>query len=97
MCRVSCSNAFCISLGDSSRNKLFLLTTYTIKKFNSKIKNNGKNYQLQTKSSRRWKRIFALEISGGIEMVQSQTTGQYYATAKKPTSLQPLMKKLVRL
>ncbi|WP_423154308.1 hypothetical protein [Riemerella anatipestifer] len=27
--------------------------------------------------------FFALEISGGIEMVQSQTTGQYYATAKK--------------
>lgn len=27
--------------------------------------------------------FFALEISGGIEMVQSQSTGSFYATAKK--------------
>jgi len=29
------------------------------------------------------KEFFALEITGGIEMVMSNTTGQFYATAKK--------------
>jgi len=29
--------------------------------------------------------FFALEISGGIEMVKSKETGLYYATAKKAT------------
>lgn len=29
------------------------------------------------------KEFFALEITGGIEMVMSQATGQFYATAKK--------------
>jgi hypothetical protein len=29
------------------------------------------------------KEFFVLEITGGIEMVLSKTTGQYYATAKK--------------
>lgn len=29
------------------------------------------------------KEFFVLEVSGGIEMVQSKTTGQYYATSTK--------------
>lgn len=29
------------------------------------------------------KEFFALEITGGIELVPSQSTGQFYATAKK--------------
>lgn len=31
------------------------------------------------------KEFFVLEVSGGIEMVKSQTTGMYYATSKKAT------------
>ncbi|MDR6299910.1 hypothetical protein [Mesonia maritima] len=31
------------------------------------------------------KEFYVLEISGGIEMVKSQETGQYYATSKKTT------------
>lgn len=31
------------------------------------------------------KEFFVLEVSGGIEMVLSQTTNHYYATAKKAT------------
>ena len=29
--------------------------------------------------------FYLLEVQGGIEMVKSKTTGQYYATAKKAT------------
>lgn len=29
--------------------------------------------------------FYLLEVQGGIEMIKSQTTGQYYATAKKAT------------
>lgn len=29
--------------------------------------------------------FFVLEVQGGIEMIQSQSTGNYYATAKKAT------------
>lgn len=29
--------------------------------------------------------FFVLEVSGGIEMVKSKTTGMYYATTKKAT------------
>jgi len=29
------------------------------------------------------KEFFVLEVSGGVEMVKSQTTNQFYATAKK--------------
>ncbi len=31
------------------------------------------------------KEFFVLEVSGGIEMVLSKTTGMYYATSKKAT------------
>ncbi|WP_312090994.1 hypothetical protein [Chryseobacterium sp.] len=31
------------------------------------------------------KEFFVLEVSGGIEMVLSKTTGMYYATSKKST------------
>lgn len=39
------------------------------------------NYKKRTTDEGRT--FFVLEISGGIEMVQSQTTNQFYATVKK--------------
>ena len=39
------------------------------------------NYKLRTKED--GDGFFALEVQGGVEMVKSQTTGDYYATAKK--------------
>lgn len=41
------------------------------------------NYQKRV--SDEGKEFFVLEITGGIEMVRSQETGQFYATTKKAT------------
>lgn len=41
------------------------------------------NYKKRT--AKDGKEFFALELSGGIEMVKSKSTGMYYATAKKTT------------
>ena len=37
----------------------------------------------KTRTSEDGKQFFTLEIQGGIEMVLSQTTGNFYATARK--------------
>ena len=41
------------------------------------------NYKTRTKED--GTEFFLLEVQGGLEMVQSKTTNQYYATAKKAT------------
>ncbi len=41
------------------------------------------NYQKRQAEDGR--EFFALEVSGGIEMVKSKETGQFYATSKKTT------------
>lgn len=38
-----------------------------------------------------------LQVQGGIEMIKSKETGQFYATAKELLLLVLLMKKLVRV
>jgi hypothetical protein len=42
----------------------------TVTDFHARLAEDGRTY-------------FALEVQGGIEMAQSQTTGMYYATARK--------------
>ena len=41
------------------------------------------NYKTRTKED--GTEFYLLEVQGGLEMVQSKTTNQYYATAKKAT------------
>ncbi|NDI98709.1 hypothetical protein GWA97_06445 [Flavobacterium sp. LaA7.5] len=41
------------------------------------------NYKLRTSDD--GKEFFVLEVQGGIEMVRSNQTGQFYATARKAT------------
>jgi len=36
--------------------------------------------------------FYVLEVQGGIELVKSQSTGNYYATSKRRIFQQPLMK-----
>ena len=52
-------------------------------KFNSKTQKTMVRVINYKKRQTEDKEFFVLEITGGIEMVQSQTTGNFYATAKK--------------